>query len=122
MSKKNNQSPAKELATVEESNVIATENLEKKESIIAEGAIVKESIKAPVEEAKEEKEEIKEEVHEESAVITERKVHDKPKKKASNRQGVIEEVGLASVIVIDINGNRFRLTGVRGNVGDMVEF
>ena len=122
MSKKNNQSPAKELVTVEESNVITTENLEEKESIIAEGAIVKESIKASVEEAKEEKEEIKEEAHEESAVIAEKKVHDKPKEKASNRQGVIEEVGLASVVVIDINGNRFLLTGVNGKVGDIVEF
>lgn len=122
MSKKNNQSPAKELITVEESNAISTENLEKKESIIAEDAIVKEATKVPVEEAKEEKEEIKEEVQEESAAIAEKKVQDKPKKKASKRQGVIEEVGLASVIVIDINGNRFRLIGTKGNVGDIIEF
>lgn len=122
MSKKNNQSPAKELIDVEESNVISTENLGEKESIIAEDAIVKEATKAPIEEAKEEKEEIKEEVQEEPAVIAEEKVQDKPKRKASKRQGVIEEVGLASVIVIDINGNRFRLTGIKGNVGDTVEF
>lgn len=128
MSKKNNQSPAKEFNTIENSNAIAIGNLKEEENIIAEDAIVIEGVisgniaEAPVEEAKEEKEENKEEVHEESAVIAERKVHDKPKKKASNRQGVIEEVGLASVVVIDINGNRFLLTGVNGKVGDIVEF
>ena len=115
MSKKNNQSPAKEFNAIENSNAIAIENLKEKENIMAEA-------EAPVEEAKEEKEENKEEVHEGSAVIAERKVHDKPKKKASNRQGVIEEVGLASVVVIDMNGNRFLLTGVNGKVGDIVEF
>ena len=49
-------------------------------------------------------------------------IQNKPKKKASKKQGVIVDVKLASVIVVDIKGNRFRLTGVKGNVGDTVEF
>lgn len=117
MSKKNGQSPAKEIAAVEENKVIATEKLEKNEIVIAEEAVVE----APVKETKKEKEEVKE-VQEESTVIVEKKIQDKPKKKVSKRQGIIVEVRLASVIVVDMNGNRFRLTGVKGNVGDTVEF
>lgn len=120
MSKKNKQSPAKEVATVEENEVITTESLEEKEIVIAEEAVVEATNEAPVEEAKEEKEENKEVQKE--IVTTEKKVQDKPKKKVSKRQGVIIEARLASVIVVDMNGNRFRLTGVKGNVGDKVEF
>ena len=117
MSKKNGQSPAKEIAAVEENKVITTEKLEKNEIVIAEEAVVE----APVKETKKEKEEVKE-VQEESTAIVEKKIQDKPKKKVSKRQGIIVEVRLASVIVVDMNGNRFRLTGVKGNVGDTVEF
>lgn len=120
MSKKNKQSPVNEVAAVEEKEVIATESLNENEIVIAEEAVVEATIKAPVEEAKEEKEENKE-VQEEALVI-EKKIQDKPKKKVPKRQGVIVEAGLASVIVVDLKGNRFRLTGVKGNVGDTVEF
>lgn len=120
MSKKNKQSPANEIAAVEEKQVIATESLTENESVIAEEAVVEATIKAPVEEAKKEKEENKE--VQENTPVMEKKIHDKPKKKVSKRQGVIVEAGLASVIVVDLNGNRFRLTGVKGNVGDTVEF
>ena len=116
MSKKNKQSPAKEILAVEEE--ITTEKLNNEEIMIAEEAVVE----APVEEAKGEKEENIKEVQKESYIIKEKKNQDKPKKKVSKRQGVIIEVRLASVIVVDMNGNRFRLTGVRGNVGDTVEF
>ena len=110
MSKKNRQSPAKEIAAVEENKVIAEE------------AVVKATIEAPVKETKKEKEEEVKEVQEESSAIVEKKVQDKFKKKISKRQGVIVEARLASVIVVDMNGNRFRLTGVKGNIGDTVEF
>lgn len=120
MSKKNKQSPANEVAAVEEREVIATENLSEDEIVIAEEAVVGATIEVPVEEAEKEKEENKE-VQEETPVV-EKKIQDKPKKKVSKRQGVIVEAGLASVVVVDLSGNRFRLTGVKGNVGDTVEF
>ena len=120
MSKKNKQSPANEIAAVEEKEVIATENLNENEIVIAEEAVVEATIEAPVEETKEEKEENKE--VQEQIPVMEKKIQDKPKKKVSKRQGVIVEARLASVIVVDLNGNRFRLTGVKGNVGDTVEF
>ena len=120
MSKKNKQSPVNEITAVEEKEVVATEILKEKEIVIAEEAVVEATIEAPVEEAKKEKEEIKE-VQEEAPVMEE-KIQDKPKKEVSKRQGVIVEARLASVIVVDLNGNRFRLTGVKGNVGDTVEF
>ena len=120
MSKKNKQSPANEIAVVEEKEVIATENLNENEIVIAEEAVVEATIEAPVEETKKEKEENKE--VQEYIPVMEKKIQDKPKKKVSKRQGVIVEAGLASVIVVDLNSNRFRLIGVKGNVGDTVEF
>ena len=121
MSKKNKQSPANEITAVENEEVIATENLKEDEIVIAEETVVEATIEAPVEEEdKKEKEELKE-VRERTPVM-EKKIQDKPKKKISKRQGVIVEAGLASVIVVDLMGNRFRLIGVKGNVGDTVEF
>ena len=122
MSKKNRQSPAKEFTAVEENEMIVTEKLKEDENIIVEEAVVETIFETPVEETKKEKEEEIKEVQEDSVVVTEKKVQDKPKKKVFKRQGVIVETRLASVIVVDVNGNRFRLTGVKGNVGDTVEF
>lgn len=120
MSKKNKQSPANEITAVDEKEVIATEDLKENEIVIAEETVVEATIEAPVEETKEEKEENKE--VQEYVSVMEKKIQDKPKKKVSKRQGVIVEAGLASVVVVDLSGNRFRLTGVKGNVGDTVEF
>ena len=55
------------------------------------------------------------------ASIVEDKKKDKPIK-SSKRQGVIVEARLASIVVQDENGFRFRLVGVKGNLGDIIEF
>lgn len=121
MSKKNKQSPANEITAVDENEVIATEDLNENEIVIAEETVVEATIETtPVEETKEEKEENKE--FQECIPAIKKKTQDKPKKKVSKRQGVIIEAGLASVIVVDLSGNHFRLIGVKGNIGDTVEF
>ena len=120
MSKKTKQSPVNELAMVEETESIVTETLAENDNMIVKETVVEATVEAPVEETKEEKKENKE--VQEKAPVVEKKIQDKPKKKVSKRQGIIVEAGLASVIVVDLSGNRFRLTGVKGNVGDTVEF
>jgi hypothetical protein len=120
MSKKSGQSTTKKKAINQTSEVIKTEEMKQEELLITQDIIAEATIESPVkEETKKEKEEKKE--VQESVAITEKKIQDKPKKKVLKRQGVIVEAGLASVVV-ETNGNRFRLLGVKGNVGDTVTF
>lgn len=135
MSKKNKQSRVNEISAIEiKEQTIArvaeeennTDNIAVVEAV-ADLSVVEETMDTPViEDVKEEKEE-KEEVAEVKAskeVKTSKKEanQNKPTNKKSNGQGVIVESGIASVVVVDLNGNYFRLFGVKGNVGDTVEF
>ena len=47
----------------------------------------------------------------------------KPKnKKAKKQEGIITKVTSATTVVLDSNGHYFRLIGIRGQVGDKIEF
>lgn len=93
-------------------NETVVENTDK-ENMIAEDVVTGQPIKDV---AKDDKE-----VLVSATKVVEKAIQNKPKK-STKRQGVIVEKRLASVVVVDLNGNRFRLTGVNGNVGDTVDF
>ena len=46
----------------------------------------------------------------------------KQKNKKAKQQGVITKVTSATTVVLDSNGHYFRLIGIRGQVGDKIEF
>lgn len=119
---KKKKAPVQEIATVNEKAVIEVEE-KVKETLVEEIelAVAEEAVVDPVEEMNEvvEEELSKEEIQEESV---EDKKEVEPEVKKPKKQGVVVEVSLAGVTVMDVNGCRFKLFGVKGNIGDTIEF
>lgn len=118
MAKNHKCSPIK-VAAIEDKEIIMANEFENSKLIITAEDADNAHIDTPIQEVKEEKN--NKEVHESKPKKAGKKKQDKPNK-ASKRQGVIVEASLATIVVQDENGHRFRLVGVKGNLGDIVEF